>query len=177
MRKEKRWHRDDWEGVHRLKRVKITRDRFTSDVLCCNSILLYLRKIGDLQLKLCCVPNVYLILFGATNHPQVLLISTLFRFVLLFTNLSQVHWRESTTSASENDSRWVTNIFAISVFPSVCPAFKPRKKRGFAWNCRWWGGEGSMKICRPDNFYYNRTKLTVSVREKARTYLVCMLYK
>ena len=40
MKKEKRWHRDYWEEVHRFKGLKITRDRFTLDVLCCISILL-----------------------------------------------------------------------------------------------------------------------------------------
>jgi hypothetical protein len=126
------WHRDYWEEFHRLKRVKITRDRFTLDVLFCISLLFYLRKIKDLQVQLPCVPNVYLILFGATNHPQVLFFSTLFRCVLVFTNLSEVHYRGSTICAPENVSRIVTNIFAVSVFPSVCPAVKPGGKRGVA---------------------------------------------
>jgi hypothetical protein len=63
----------------------------------------------------------------------------------VFRNLSEVHWCGSIIRESESDSRRVTNIFAVSVFPSVCPAVKPRGKRGFASNCRWWGGEGSKK--------------------------------
>jgi len=77
-------------------------------------------------------PNAYLILFGATNHTQVLFFATLCRFILVFTNLSDVHWRGSTICASENNLRRATNIFAVSVFPSVYPAFKPYGKRGFA---------------------------------------------
>jgi hypothetical protein len=41
MRKEKNLHRDYWEEVHRLKRVKIRRDRFNLDVLCCIPLLLF----------------------------------------------------------------------------------------------------------------------------------------
>jgi hypothetical protein len=136
MRKEEMWHRSYWEEVHRLKKMKITRDRLTLDVLCCISLLFYLRKIGDLQIQLSCVPNIYLILFRATNHPQVLFFSTLFRCILVFTNLSEFHYRGSKICAPENDSRIVTNSFAVSVFPSVCPAVKPRGKRGVALNCR-----------------------------------------
>jgi hypothetical protein len=34
MKKEKSWHWDCWEETHRLKRVEITRDRFTLGILC-----------------------------------------------------------------------------------------------------------------------------------------------
>ena len=79
--------------------------------------------------------------------------------------------------ASENDLRRATNIFAISIFPYVWPAVKPSVKRRFAWNYRLWGGEGSVKISRPVKFYWNRTKLTVFLRERVRKFLMCILNK
>jgi len=57
----KKRHRDYWGDVGRFKRVKITRDRFTLDVLCCILLLLYLRKIGGLQIILCAERLSYLV--------------------------------------------------------------------------------------------------------------------
>jgi hypothetical protein len=145
-----RWHRDYWEDVDRFKRV--------TNSLCTTCFASHYYFI-------CENIGLPLILFGATNHTQVLFFSTLFRFILVFTNVSDVHWRGSTICASENNSWIGTNIFAVSVFPSVCHAVMPCGKRWFAWHCRWYGGEGSKKICRPGNFDWNRKKLTVCVLE------------
>jgi hypothetical protein len=116
-----RWHWDYWEDVGRLKKMKITKDIFTLYVLCCILFLLYLRNIGDLQIILCAERLSYLV----TLYLHLYL-------VLVFTNLSEVHWHGSTICASENCLRTATIIFAVSVFPSVCPAIKRRGKRGFA---------------------------------------------
>jgi hypothetical protein len=86
-----RWHRDYWEDVGRFKRVKITRDRFTLDFLCCISFLLLLTKNWRLN-KLSYLVCRNLILFCATNHPQLLFCSCLCRFILV----SEIHWRGST---------------------------------------------------------------------------------
>jgi hypothetical protein len=108
----------------------------------------------------------------------MLFLSHLFRFILE----SEVHWRESKICVSENDSRRATNSFAISVFLSVCPAVEPHGKPGLL-NC--YGGRSGgggvvgcmMKMCRPVDIRYNRTKLTVSVREKVRKILyIYILY-
>jgi hypothetical protein len=131
------WHRSYWEEFHRLRRVKIARDTFTLDVLCCISLLLFFTKNWRLRTSVILCAESLSYLFCTSNHQQLLFFSSLFKFIFV----SEVHWRGYTICVSKNDSRRATDSFAISVFPSVCPDIEPHGKPGFVWNFKWrgWG--------------------------------------
>ena len=147
MRKEKRWHRDYWEDVGGFKRVKITRDRFTLYVLCCILLLLYLRKIGGLQLTLCCVPNVYLILFF------VQLIVHNCCSVLVYVGFSS--WAKFTGVVPQFACRKTIREerHIVSPYLSFRPYFLPSSHMENLDFCEIWNGGpgrfGSKKIFRP----------------------------
>lgn len=144
MRKEKSWYWDFWEEVLRFQGVKITRDRFTLDVLCCMSLLLFFFFTKNWPLSTCYfVCRTFIVSFFVQ-----LIIHDCFFFFLLYLGLYLCcpFWAKFTgvdpqfvcVEKSENDSRKTIDCFAISVFPSVFSAVEPHGKPGFVWNfkCR-----------------------------------------